>query len=835
MPKVKGKEQLCSCEKYTSYFKSIQGLGNHTLFERYDSIENVVVKKIDEKYHHFLAQPIIEGDSIIWFSKPYNDTPQRLSELKGDEYSRYEQIKTVTLDHYQSAIKSLKQDNKNSEAESLEKAIKFVNDDFVYCFDGKTVLGIWGMQLKENVRVPLGIAMKNIFVKKVKNESVVVDSIINEETQPVDSEPKSPSPYNVRFNAGEGGDITGLSEFTKHDNEFVTTNDIPEIKTKEGYEFVGWDRNPNDYCVTDDTEFTAQYRKILPVKLPWYKRFWNWVRNLFVGHEGCLKPLLWLLFLLLLLLLLVWLFRSCNRGHHIGGVIPTPISDSTRMVDDPNAGKGGIDSPNDPNTGKGGIYNPGTPYEPTPTPPEYHDILPPNQGVLPPIDTNRIIRQPGNPVISGNRLNILMENEDKSIMDFAKQFKAAYPDGKYKVVYYDNVVKRMQVEVPEEERVKLKEEIPAKFAKEYNLYVFDEAFFESGYVPNDPGFSDANKSWYLKTIQASQAWDITRGSSKIKIAIVDNGFSLKHPELSSKVVMPYNVWTHSNEIFAQQVDHGTHVAGTALAIINNGIGICGIAPECSFMPVQVSNKQGVMTTTSVLDGVLYALYQGADVINISLGVQIFGSLPENQQRELQKNHFKEEERLWNEIMKISNKHHAIIVSAAGNENMLAGVDPMKRPKNFVVVSAVDKNNRTYEKAGFSNYGEFSTISAPGVDIYSTVGNNNYTIMSGTSMAAPIISGAVALMKSLNKTLTAEQVICILQSTGLTVNGKIGNLLQLDKALKKVQSGNYTDCSNHNNSSTPNSPTTDDKRDKLLKERERLQRQLDEIDQQLKSL
>ncbi len=76
------------------------------------------------------------------------------------------------------------------------------------------------------------------------------------------------------------------------------------------------------------------------------------------------------------------------------------------------------------------------------------DVLPPNQGELPPIDTTKIIREPGNPVIIGNRLNILMENEDKSIMDLAKEFKEKYPDNKYKVVYYDDVVKRMQIEVP---------------------------------------------------------------------------------------------------------------------------------------------------------------------------------------------------------------------------------------------------------------------------------------------------------------------------------------------------------------------------------------------------
>ena len=277
-----------------------------------------------------------------------------------------------------------------------------------------------------------------------------------------------------------------------------------------------------------------------------------------------------------------------------------------------------------------------------------------------------------------------------------------------------------------------------------------------------------------------------------------------HPELQSKVVMPYNVWLHSMEISAQNIDHGTHVAGIALALMDNKKGLCGIAPNCGFMPVQVGNNQGIMTTTSILDGILYALYQGADVINVSLGMEFTGTLPESEQRDLQNNHFKEEERLWNKVMEISDRHKTIIVVAAGNENMLAGVNPMSRPKNFVVVSAVDKSNREYHKSGFSNYGDYSTVSAPGVSIYSSFGNKDYQVMDGTSMAAPIVTGTIALIKSLNDSLTAEQIICILQGTGAPTEGKVGNLIQIDKALLKVQSGEFTDCDNR-----PDKPSTGD--------------------------
>ncbi len=518
----------------------------------------------------------------------------------------------------------------------------------------------------------------------------------------------------------------------------------------------------------------------LPPNDPWYKRFWNWLKRLFTGN-GCLKRLLWLLLILLLLFLFFWLFRNCS-GHHLTGGAALTDNDSTWVKKDPRVGNGG------------GIYDPHNPYNPIPTPPEYEGILPPQQGVLPPLeDKPQII--PGNPTIIGNRLNILMENEGVSIMDFAKDFKAKYPDDTYKVVYYDNVVKRLQIEIPSEQREQLKQEIPEKFKSKYKLFVFDETLFEGGYIPNDPAVKDNNKNGYLKKIKAPEAWDITQGSDKITIAIIDNGFNLKHPELKSKIIQPYNVWKHSSDIFPQKIDHGTHVAGIALAVANNGQGISGIAPNCKFMPIQVANEQGVMTTTSVLDGILYALYQGADVINVSLGGQFTGlsQYPENAQRDLIQNHFKEEERLWREVMRIAANHNATLVIAAGNDNVLAGIDALQRPELFITVSAIDQASQSNSKAQFSNYGSYSKIAAPGVGIHSSIGSNNYQSMDGTSMAAPVVAGAVALMKSLDNTLTTKQIICILQNTGLPTQGNIGKLIQLDKALQKVKSGDIVDC------------------------------------------
>ncbi len=283
--KVKGKDQLCVCNDYKKYFKSIQGLGSYTLFGRYNDLENVVNKRVDEKYRHFLAQPEVDGNNIQWFSVPYYEEPKRLSELDGDERANYEKIKNDTLSHYKRVVEELKAHNKNSEAEALGNAIKFVNDDFVYCYDGKTVLGVWGMELRDEVREPLGIAMKNTFEKpRIKNNPVIQDPVpeTSDPEEPGTSDPEEPETidpeesgtkepieqpndddilYNVKFGFEENGSLRGRTEYKMRQGERITDSMIPDAEANEGYEFVGWDVELNNYEVENDVVFTAQFRK----------------------------------------------------------------------------------------------------------------------------------------------------------------------------------------------------------------------------------------------------------------------------------------------------------------------------------------------------------------------------------------------------------------------------------------------------------------------------------------------------------------------------------------------------------------------------------------------
>ena len=825
---IYNKRKICYTE--VSDFTDFQGIGSDPLYKRYESVQAVLRTCIAAPYQSFLSEPMYnsEEDTIDWFVEKWDEAPVRLVDLTGEARERYRKIMDDTVRCYRNAALNLV----DEDLIILGGAMKYVSEDKIFCYDNKVVMVCWGMRYDTNkyhdignlihslpagatpqvycqvifnpgeqgdlegkgiLNVPVGSTITVDMIPAIKahanhtftswdknpfNHVVSGDVTFTAQYEPT----KMPPAYhNVLFQTDGNGILNGTTRFSLPEGTVITDNIVPKVSPKKGFKFKGWDVNPQNFTVSNDAVFTAQYEK----KKGWFATIWPWLWKI-------------LLFLLLLLLLFL-LLRNCKDRKH-------DSDNNNKVIGQDSVASGKVDfdpydsvwMQTDPRTGKGGIYNPGDPYTPTPTPPEYGDILPPQQGVLPPIGDDAPIRrnpEPGYPVIIENKLNVLLENDDKTIMQLARAFKNKYPSDQYKVVYYDDVVKRMQIEVPVSERAAMKERLPGEFAPEYKLFVFDESMFESFYRPSDPEVSNTSHSWYLTAIHAFEAWDISTGSSDVVVAIVDNGFTLTHPELSSKVVMPYNVWTHDTKIFSQSVDHGTHVAGTAIALANNGSGLCGIAPNCMFMPIQVADRIGRMTNTSILDGILYALYQGADVVNVSLGMELPGmsQVPERQQQQLIDYQFKEEERLWREVSRIADLHKATIVVAAGNDNVLAGIDALHRPENIIVVSAVNKQNQNLGKADFSNYGaDYSTVSAPGVDIYSCYGSS-YRSMDGTSMAAPIVSGAVALMKSLNKSLTTQQIVCILQSSGKAVGDKIGPMLVLDKALQKVKENDIYDC------------------------------------------
>jgi len=427
----------------------------------------------------------------------------------------------------------------------------------------------------------------------------------------------------------------------------------------------------------------------------------------------------------------------------------------------------------------------------------------PDQNVLPPFEET--IPNPENDgatEIYPNLLYVIFDSEadDETFKAFAKKFSSLYPSPEHKIQYYNTGSKTAVLDVPENKRDEICQKLPGQISEVEFLVVPVEVMTQYAEVtPNDPAFKDANKSWYFKPIQAQEAWGITQGSSDIIVGIVDSYMDLNHPELKGdRCLYPYSVINGNSDVSpragaaADYAGHGTLVTAVAVGNANNNAGSSGIAPKCKFIPVSMGET---INTITEVEGLLYCMYHGASVINLSCGADFpesITTMPLEEQIAFSERYGKPQEKMWNYVFQLAEKRNVTIVWAAGNENCFDAMDTSKRNPNTIRVSAVD---RELKKANFSNFGNFaekslyeSTISAPGVDIWGALPNNKYDAWPGTSFSAPIITGVVALIKSQNKDLTTKQIIKILQGTGKPVAGspEIGNLVQIKDALIKAK-------------------------------------------------
>lgn len=257
---------------------------------------------------------------------------------------------------------------------------------------------------------------------------------------------------------------------------------------------------------------------------------------------------------------------------------------------------------------------------------------------------------------------------------------------------------------------------------------------ESTFSPSDAGYK---KQWYLKRISAPKAWDDTKGSSKVKVAVIDGGVQKDHPELKNKIVDPFNMVNNSTSYTPDE--HGTHVAGI-IAAANNRSGTVGVAPNVSIMPINVfSGSRANMMT--IVKAISYAVDHKADVINMSLVSYSYSSILE-------------------EAVNYAKANGITVIAAAGNDDTY--LKPY--PASFDSVIAVSATDSYDEITYFSNYGSYIDISAPGENIYSTVPYKRYAAMDGTSMASPVVSGVAALVLSKNPFLSPAKVKDILKKS-----------------------------------------------------------------------
>jgi thermitase len=255
------------------------------------------------------------------------------------------------------------------------------------------------------------------------------------------------------------------------------------------------------------------------------------------------------------------------------------------------------------------------------------------------------------------------------------------------------------------------------------------------FVPTDPYYP---LQYGPRLIGCEQGWNLTLGANIVTIGFVDTGIDLNNAEFSGrlKVATGSNL-VANNSTPADDNDHGTHVAGIATAALNNSVGIAGVCPKATILPVKALDSSGSGTVANIAAGYMFAANNGADIVNASLG-----GTGASQTEQDAVNYVLNQGKLF--------------VAAAGNSgdqgNQL--FYPAAYP-GAIGVGAVDSTG-TYTT--WSQYGSWVKVAAPGVHIYSTYPNGQYAYDDGTSMSSPHVAGALALLKSYAPTNTSNQQI-----------------------------------------------------------------------------
>lgn len=277
-------------------------------------------------------------------------------------------------------------------------------------------------------------------------------------------------------------------------------------------------------------------------------------------------------------------------------------------------------------------------------------------------------------------------------------------------------------------------------------------------------------------IYLSYARALTRGSPDITIAVLDTGIDLEHRELANKIkkradfvnlqgldttnfvgdIMGYD------DMPVDEVGHGSHVSGIIAA---RGLQMEeGICPDCSLMAVRVlatMKSEGRLVGAGIIDnintGIKWAVDNGADIINMSLGIKhTGGGLPHE------------------DVIRYALSKNVTVIAASGNDGTAERYYPGALP-GVIAVGAVDDSGTVTH---FTSYGANITVVAPGQNIYSCFANNTYAFASGTSQASPFVSGSVGLMKSYaheqGRTLTNHEIIHILKNTSDKVDSRLRN-------------------------------------------------------------
>ena len=280
-------------------------------------------------------------------------------------------------------------------------------------------------------------------------------------------------------------------------------------------------------------------------------------------------------------------------------------------------------------------------------------------------------------------------------------------------------------------------------------YIEPNRKFQAQLVPNDQYWSF---QWGPQIIEADLAWNTTIGDSSILVAVIDTGIDYNHPDLHDNYVpLGYN-WVNDTSDPRDDNGHGTHCAGIIAAVLNNALGIAGLA-QVKIMAEKALDAQGSGYEDDLANAIFDAVDQSAKILSNSWG----GSI---------------DSLLIHEAVQYAYNHGVLVIAAAGNN----GNDVKFYPAAYDEVVAVTATDRYDASAVFTSFGDWVEVAAPGVDIYSTMPtyhvtlndygySMNYDYMSGTSMACPHAAGVAALIWSQFPNVTRDWVRAQLRYTG----------------------------------------------------------------------
>ncbi len=253
--------------------------------------------------------------------------------------------------------------------------------------------------------------------------------------------------------------------------------------------------------------------------------------------------------------------------------------------------------------------------------------------------------------------------------------------------------------------------------------------------------------WGLDLLQAEEVWGTADGEGQV-IAIVDTGVDGEHPDLAPHLVEGHAARgtdpTHDGH------GHGTHVAGIAAAVAGDGFGTAGLAHRAAIMPVKVIDDDGLGYASDVAEGVLWAVDHGATVINMSLAGTQRSSVLEA-------------------AISHAVDQGVVVVAAAGNafRDGNPAIHPASHPEVIAVASLSDRDSRS----AFSSVGDWVDIAAPGTSILSARPGGVHGFASGTSMAAPLVAAAAALLLQADEELTNLDVAEVLRDTAVDIGAQ----------------------------------------------------------------